>query len=64
VNIYKLLGGIFALAIVLFGLGGIFKDADGVGGVIGGIGWFGFLLCVPVLVVLAVLALTRRRKLA
>jgi hypothetical protein len=63
-NIYKAMGGLAALAAVLFALGGTFADSDGALGVFGGIGWFGFLACIPVLVVLSVVALTRRRRLS
>jgi hypothetical protein len=59
-NLYKLMGSIFGVAIVLFVLSGVFKDDDhGVKWVLGGIGWFGFLLCALVLIVLALVALAR-----
>ena len=52
---FRLLAGLFALDVVLFVLGGVFRDADhGAKWVIGGIGWFGFLIVTLVLIVLAV----------
>jgi hypothetical protein len=59
-NLYKVMGSIFGVAVVLFVLSGVFKDDDhGVKWVLGGIGWFGFLLCALVLIVLALVALAR-----
>ena len=52
------------LAIVLFILSGVFQDSDGFEGVLGGIGWFGFLLCVLVLVVWGIWAFVRSRRAA
>ena len=56
--------------IVLVGLGaallvvsGIFKnDTDGWRWIVGGIGWFGFLICALSALVLGVVALRRRRR--
>jgi hypothetical protein len=60
VNIYKLMGVVAAIGAVLFALGGIFKDSDhGVAWVLGGVGWFGFLLCALTLIILALVALGR-----
>jgi hypothetical protein len=55
--LYKLMIGIAVLAVPLFVMGGVWADAHGVTGVLGGIGWFGFLLCVLALIVLALAAL-------
>jgi hypothetical protein len=63
-RIYRLIGTLFVLDICLFVLGGVFADSHGVRGVIGGIGWFGFLLTTVLLIVLAVTVLVRRRRLA
>ncbi len=64
-GIYKLMTALFALDVGLLVLSGIpaFKNAKhGADRVIGGIGWFGFLLTTLVLVVLAVTALVRRAR--
>jgi hypothetical protein len=53
---------LFVLAVVLFVLSGIFQDSHGFEGVLGGIGWFGFLLCALLLIVWGVVALVRRRR--
>lgn len=50
------------LAVVLFVLAGVFKDSHGFEGVLGGIGWFGFLLCVLLLIVWGVVALVQSRR--
>jgi hypothetical protein len=66
-RIYKTIAALFALDICLLILSGIpaFKNANhGAKDVIGGIGWFGFLLTTLVLVVLAITALVQRRRLA
>ena len=55
-------GALVALAIVLFIMSGVFKDSHGFAGVLGGIGWFGFLLCVLVLIVWGIVAFTRSRR--
>jgi uncharacterized membrane protein YbhN (UPF0104 family) len=47
--------GVIVLGALLFVLAGIFQDDDhGVAAVLGGIGWFGFLICVLVTIVLLV----------
>lgn len=46
----------------LLALSGIFKDSHGVKGVLGGIGWFGFLLVTLGLVVFAVIQVARRAR--
>lgn len=55
-------GALVALAVVLFILSGVFKNSHGFWGVVGGIGWFGFLLCVLLLIVWGIVALVRRRR--
>ncbi|MFL5954978.1 MAG: hypothetical protein ACJ76I_12825 [Gaiellaceae bacterium] len=55
--LYKLMIAIAVLAVPLFAMGGVWSDAHGITGVLGGIGWFGFLLCVLALVVLALASL-------
>ena len=57
--LYKSMIGIAVLGAVLFAMGGVWADAHGFTGVLGGIGWFGFLLCVLALIVLTVTALGR-----
>ena len=57
--LYKLMIAIAVVAVPLFVMSGIWQDAHGFTGVLGGIGWFGFLLCVLALVVLALYALGR-----
>jgi hypothetical protein len=59
----RILVGLFALDVCLFALSGIpaFRDAKhGVNDVIGGIGWFGFLLTTLVLIVFSAALLVRR----
>lgn len=63
-HVYRLIGALFVLDICLFVLGGVFADSHGIRGVIGGIGWFGFLLTTVVLIVLSVTVLVRKRRLA
>jgi hypothetical protein len=59
-RLYKTMGGIGVLAVALLALGYPFRDDDhGVRWILGGIGWFGFLLCMLALVVLALYALGR-----
>jgi hypothetical protein len=59
-KLYKAMGGIGALAVVLLLVGYPFQnDEHGVRWVIGGIGWFGFLLCVVALIALGLYALGR-----
>ena len=53
---------LFALAIVLFIMSGVFKDSHGLEGVLGGIGWFGFLLCLLILIVWGIVAFVRSRR--
>ncbi len=53
---------LFGLAVVLFVMSGVFKDSHGFEGVLGGIGWFGFLLCALVLIVWGIVALVRSRR--
>ena len=61
----KTLGGLVVLAVILFAISGIdrFKNGDGLDGVIGGIGWFGGLLCVLAILIIGIrtLLLMRRR---
>ena len=40
-------------------MSGVFKDSHGFKGVLGGIGWFGFLLCVLLLIIWGVVACAR-----
>jgi hypothetical protein len=57
---YRLLAGLFALDVVLFALAGLpaFKNAHhGVKWAIGGIGWFGGVVCTLALIVLALVTL-------
>jgi hypothetical protein len=64
-NRYKLLSGLFALDVALFVLAGVpaFKHAHhGVKWAIGGIGWFGGLLCTLVLIVLALATLVQHAR--
>ena len=56
---YKTMIGIAVVGAGLFALSGIFDNAHGFEGVLGGIGWFGFLLCVLTLIVLALATLGR-----
>ena len=53
---------LLALDVVLFIMSGVFKDSHGFKGVLGGIGWFGFLLCTLVLIVWGIVALVRSRR--
>jgi hypothetical protein len=65
--LYKSMIGFAVLGAVLLGVSGIWDNAHGFTGVLGGIGWFGFLVCVLALIVLTVTALGRgiyRRTLA
>jgi hypothetical protein len=59
--LYVTLGVLLALAAILIGISGIprFKNGHGLDGVIGGIGWFGGLLCVLVLLILGGTAIVR-----
>jgi hypothetical protein len=58
--LYKTMIGVAGLGAVLLVMGGVFKNDDhGVKWVLGGVGWFGFLLCALTLIVLALVALGR-----
>jgi len=58
--LYKAMLAVAGIGAVLFALGGVFQHSKhGVEWVLGGIGWFGFLLCVLTLIVLALVALGR-----
>ena len=62
-GIARIMVPLLALDVVLFVLSGVFKDdTHGVKWVVGGIGWFGFLLTTLALVALAVAALVRSRR--
>lgn len=51
----RILGAIAALDVVCFLVSGIFRNADeGIGEIVGGIGWFGFLGLTLVAIVMAV----------
>ena len=60
-RLYVTLGVLLALAAILIGISGIprFKNGHGLDGVIGGIGWFGGLLCVLALLILGGTAIVR-----
>ena len=53
---------LFVLAVVLFIMSGVFKNSHGFKGILGGIGWFGFLLCVLVLLIWGIVALVQSRR--
>ncbi|HZO34037.1 MAG TPA: hypothetical protein VFB17_03065 [Gaiellaceae bacterium] len=53
------MAGIAVLGGALLALSGVFDNSHGVEGVLGGIGWFGFLACALALIVLVVVALGR-----
>jgi uncharacterized membrane protein len=57
--LYKLMIGIAVLAVPLLVMSGVWDNAHGFTGVLGGIGWFGFLLCVLALIVLVLYTLGR-----
>ena len=61
---YVILAGLFVLAAVLIGISGIprFKNGHGLNGAIGGIGWFGGLLCALAFIVYAVLTVRAYRR--
>jgi len=60
VKLYKVMGGVAAVGACLLILSYPFRNDDhGVRWVLGGIGWFGFLLCVLTLIVLALVGLGR-----
>lgn len=59
-KLYKAMGAVAALAVLLLLEGYPFRnDEHGIRWILGGIGWFGFLLCVVVLIVLSLVALGR-----
>ena len=59
-RVYKAMGGIAALGAVLLAVSYPFRnDEHGARWIVGGIGWFGFLLCVLALIALALFALGR-----
>ena len=57
--LYKVMIGVAALAVPLLVMSGVWDNAHGFMGVLGGIGWFGFLVCVLTLIVLVLYALGR-----
>jgi hypothetical protein len=57
--LYKTMIAVAGVGAGLFALSGVFADSHGTEGVLGGIGWFGFLICVLTLIVLALVALGR-----
>lgn len=57
--LYKLMIAVAVLAVPLLVMSGVWDNAHGFTGVLGGIGWFGFLLCILTLVVLALYGLGR-----
>lgn len=58
--LYKTMIGTAGLGAVLLAMSAVFKnDEHGIKWVLGGIGWFGFMLCALTLVVLALVALGR-----
>jgi len=59
-NLYRTMGVIAGTAVVLLAVGYPFRDdTHGWRWIVGGIGWFGFLVCVVALVVLALTAAVR-----
>lgn len=59
-KLYKVMGGIGALAVLLLLLSYPFRnDEHGVKWILGGIGWIGFMLCVLALIAIALGALGR-----
>jgi uncharacterized membrane protein len=59
-RIYRVLLALLVLDVILFALSGVFQDADhGVKYVLGGIGWFGFLLLTAALIVAGGVLLVR-----
>lgn len=57
--LFKVMIAVAGIGAGLLALSGVFDNANGLEGVLGGIGWFGFLVCVLALVVLALVALGR-----
>lgn len=60
-QLYVTMGVLLALAAILIGISGIprFKNGHGLDGVIGGIGWFGGLLCALAFLILGSTAIVR-----
>jgi hypothetical protein len=59
----KILVPLLVLDFALFSMSGVFKnDKHGVRWVLGGVGWFGFLLTSLAVIVVAVAALVRSRR--
>ena len=60
-QLYVTMAGLLVLGAVLIGISGIprFKNGNGLDGVIGGIGWFGGLLCILAFLVLGAIAVVR-----
>lgn len=60
-QLYVTMGALLVSAAILIGISGIprFKNGHGLDGVIGGIGWFGGLLCVLAFLVLGGIAIAR-----
>ena len=59
-KLYKVMGGVAAVGACLLILSYPFRNDDhGVRWVLGGIGWFGFLLCVLTVIVMSLVALAR-----
>lgn len=60
-QLYVRMAGLLVLGAVLIGISGIprFKNGHGLDGVIGGIGWFGGLLCILAFLVLGTIAVVR-----
>jgi TM2 domain-containing membrane protein YozV len=58
------LATLFVAAAVLIGISGIprFKNGHGIDGVIGGIGWFGGLLCALAFIIYGVLTVRAYRR--
>lgn len=64
-NLYKAMAAVAVLGGGLLALGAVFSnDEHGIKWILGGVGWFGFLVCALALIVLALVALGRgvRRK--
>jgi hypothetical protein len=62
-NLPRKIVGLVVLGAALFAVSGIFKnDDDGWRWIAGGIGWFGFLICVLSVLVLGVVAFRRSRR--
>jgi hypothetical protein len=58
--LYKTMIGTAGLGAMLLALSAVFEnDEHGIKWVLGGIGWFGFMICVLALILLALVALGR-----